>query len=348
VIAWFSKGRRRAERIVCRITACPHAPCRRTDCNTQENNMHSAPISVSSRTAASPAGARRETRGRRGRPLAALVLALCAAGASVHAAELRSVKGLAMPESVAIGADGRIYVSEIGEFGKDGDGRIAVIDAAGQPKPFASGLDDPKGLVATQGGFFVADKTRVMKVDAKGKVSVFAAASAFPQPPLFLNDLAVDAQGRLYVSDSGDTEKGGKGGIFSIASDGKVALVVSEAQNPLIKSPNGLLFERSGKLLVADFASGDLLRLDTATKQAEKLADGFGGGDGLAQDRAGTLYITDWKGGRAWKLDLSKPGAKAQQYEHKFEAAADIALSADGKFVLLPDMKAGILYWLPR
>ena len=84
------------------------------------------------------------------------------------------------------------------------------------------------------------------------------------------------------------------------------------------------------------------------TLKAERLAGGFGGGDGLARDADGMLYITDWKGGRAWKLDLNKPGAKPQQYDRQFQAAADITLSADGKFVLLPDMKAGMLYWLPK
>ncbi len=286
------------------------------------------------------------------RPMAALMLAavlLAAAGTSWAADELRSVKGLAMPESVVVGTDGRLYVSEIGGFGKDGDGRIVVIDAAGKTvKPFATGLDDPKGLVISRDVLFVADKTRVMKIDASGQVSVLADAKDFPQPPLFLNDLALDARGDLYVSDTGDTEQGSKGAIFRITPQGKVSLLISESQNALFKNPNGLLFEPSGSLLVVDFFSGDLLRLDTATKKTEKLAGGFGGGDGLALDAAGMLYITDWKGGRAWKLDLRKPGAEPQQYDRKFEAAADIALSTDGKFVLLPDMKAGTLYWLPK
>lgn len=278
-----------------------------------------------------------------------LAVSLLAFGGAARADELRSVKGLAMPESVVIGADGRIYVSEIGGFGKDGDGRIVVLDAAGKAvKPFATGLDDPKGLVLVRDVLYVADKTRVMKIDARGKVSVLAEAKDFPQPPLFLNDLAVDARGDIYVSDSGDTDKGSKGAIYRITPQGKVSLLVSEAQNPLFRNPNGLLFEPSGSLLVVDFFSGDLLRLDMASKKAEKIAGGFGGGDGLARDAAGMLYITDWKGGHAWKLDLNKPGAEPQQYDHPFKAAADITLSADGKFVLLPDMKAGRLYWLPK
>ena len=47
-----------------------------------------------------------------------------------------------------------------------------------------------------------------------GKVSVFAAATAFPVIPQFLNDLEADPQGTLYVSDSGDIMGTGKGGAI--------------------------------------------------------------------------------------------------------------------------------------
>ena len=60
------------------------------------------------------------------------------------------------------------------------------------------------------------------------------------------------------------------------------------------------------------------------------------------------LYISDWKGGKAWKLNLKQKGAKPQQYSQSFQSAADITMSADGKFILVPDMKAGTLVWLPK
>ena len=49
-----------------------------------------------------------------------------------------------------------------------------------------------------------------------------------------------------------------------------MSLVISEAQNPSIKSPNGLLFESSGRLLVVDFASGELLRMNVGKGTVEK------------------------------------------------------------------------------
>ena len=83
-------------------------------------------------------------------------------------------------------------------------------------------MDDPKGLDAFKGALYVADNKRIWKVDKQGQASVFVKTEAFPQPPLFLNDLTVDTSGNLYVSDTGDIEKGGKGAIFKVTPAGKV------------------------------------------------------------------------------------------------------------------------------
>ena len=93
------------------------------------------------------------------------------------------ITGLKNPESVAIGTDGRTYVTVIGEFDKDGDGSVQVIQD-GKAVPFATGLDDPKGMVSYLQWLFVADKKRIWRIDAKGKAEVFVAADAFPRPPL--------------------------------------------------------------------------------------------------------------------------------------------------------------------
>ena len=125
-------------------------------------------------------------------------------------------------------------------------------------------------------------------------------------------------------------------------------LLVTQADNPAIASPNGLLFEPGGALLVVDFSTGELLRLDVKTRRSEKIAEGFGGGDGLARDADGILYVSDWKGGRTWKLDPRRPDAKPQPYAVTYRAAADLALSADGRYLWVPDMKAGTLHRMAK
>ena len=285
------------------------------------------------------------------RPLlsASLVAAATSFGvAATLAADLRVVSGLVNPESAIVGGDRRIYVSEIGEFGKDGDGRISVIGKSGERATFTARLDDPKGLAAWKHTLFVADKTRIWKIDRQGRAAVFVEAKDFPRPPLFLNDLTFDSRGNLYVSDNGDERNGGNGAIFKISAKGRVTLIINEAADARIKSPTGLTFERPGKLLILDFASGELYRLDVAKLRLEKIAAGFGGGDGLVRDAGGMLYISDWKGGHVWKLNIRRKGATPERYSQTFQSAADIGLSRDGKYLLVPDMKAGTLTWLPK
>src|SRR6476661_1083593 len=136
------------------------------------------------------------------------------------------VTGLKNPESVCLGADRLLYATEIGEFGTDGDGQVSVIKE-GKAVPFATGLDDPKGIVTWENAFYVTDKTRVVKIDQNGKATTFVAPEKFPTPPQFLNDIALEPEaGTLFVSDSGDL-KGTGGAVFRIdLKSRKVDLVV--------------------------------------------------------------------------------------------------------------------------
>lgn len=288
------------------------------------------------------------------RPLQAALAALALGAALLapaQAAGPRTVGGLQTPESVLVTADGRVLVSEIAGFGQDGDGRISRITPEGRVLPLATrGLNDPKGLAERQGVVYVADVNRIVRVDRAGVVAPFLEAHAFPQKPRFLNDLAVGPDGHLYVSDSGELLSGGGGGaIYRIAPDGTVALIVDESMNPAIRNPNGLLVVEGGRsLLVVDFGTGELLKVRIADGQVQKLAEGFGGGDGLALDSRGRLIVSDWKNGRVFKLDKARKGAKPVAYPTAFKASADLTLSADGQTVLVPDMKAGTLVFLPK
>src|SRR5262245_14307773 len=67
------------------------------------------------------------------------------------------VSGLKNPVSATVGLDNRVYVTVAGEFDKAGDGAVVVLDK-GKAKPFATGLDDPRGIVAFFDGLFVADR----------------------------------------------------------------------------------------------------------------------------------------------------------------------------------------------
>ena len=108
-------------------------------------------------------------------------------------ASKQKVTGLKTPESAVQAKNGRIFVSEIGEFGKDDDGQISEINSAGTARVFASGLDDPQGLAVIGEYLYVTDKTKILKINFKNaNTNVFVAARAFQSPPQFLNDLEAE------------------------------------------------------------------------------------------------------------------------------------------------------------
>ena len=261
----------------------------------------------------------------------------------------KKIAGLKTPESAVQAKDGRIFVSEINEFGKDGDGRISVVDSQGNVTVFAGGLDDPKGLAIIGDYLYIADKTKILKVNVKTNnpsVTVFVPAGAFPTVPLFLNDLEADLQGNLYVSDSGDLFNTGKGGaIYKISPRGEVKLLIKDTQDARVKAPNGLLADDTGNnLIYVDFASGVLYSLNTTTAVLSDLAEGFGGGDGVVHHSSGVMFVSDWKSGKVFSVNLM---GDVHLLKAGYQSAADIAMTKDERYLLVPDMKAGELDFIP-
>jgi len=253
-------------------------------------------------------------------------------------------KGLKNPESVVQGPDGRFYISEIGEFGVSGDGKVVAFVPGKGVTEFAAGLDDPKGITVSRGKLYVTDNTRVVEIAPNGQTKVLAEAKAFPHPPLFLNDIVADEQGALYVSDSGDL-MGSGGAVFRIAPDGKVTTVTEGKKNPDIQTPNGLLTDGPAHLLVVDFKTGVLSRLSLADGTTKKVAEGFAGADGLTRDLDGHIYVSCWLTGKVFVLPTGS--ATPRLYTTQFASAADSCLEMRNGHLLIPDMKAGTLTALP-
>jgi len=275
--------------------------------------------------------------------LMALISAGCIKEVKNNQVVMQKITGLKMPESVVQAKNGKIYVSEINGFGKDGDGQITVIEN-GQAHLFAAGLDDPKGLAIIGQYLYVADNRKVLKIDLagakQGQIEVFAAATAFPEMPVFLNDLEPDIAGNLYVSDSGDL-KGLGGAIYKINPQGKVTLVINGKQDARILAPNGLLMDDSGEVIMAvDFVSGILYSYNMKTKTLNDVAEGFGGGDGLVHHSNGSMFVSDWKNGKVFSVNLA---GDVKEVKSGYQSAADIALTKDEKTLMVPDMKAGEL-----
>src|SRR3954447_18016409 len=259
---------------------------------------------------------------------------LCLAGlalllpASVAAQQPQNIAGLKQPESVAIGPGGKVYVSETGEYEKANDGYISVLEG-GKLRRFASGLDDPHGIKWYRDHLFVSDNMgMVWRIDAQGNAERFVDATDFPRKITNFNDLEIDRNGNLYLSDSGDWDGSG-GAIYRITQQKKITPVITADDDVRVVSPNGLLMDRD-HLLEVDYTTGILFRIELEAKSMEKVIGGLGASDGLVRDASGRLLVTDFAGHRLFVL--TKPDTKPQEIPVEgIESAADLAISPDGK-----------------
>ncbi len=267
-----------------------------------------------------------------------IVLILSIAITNLSLAHEEEYDGFNRPESVAEGLDGYIYVSEIGEKDKDGDGKISKIDKKGNITDFATGLYDPKGIVFYKDKLYVTDRDVIIEINNDGSWSVFGSTMAFPKTPVFLNDIDVDDDGNFYITDTSNFETGGI--VFKMNLAGDITVLFDETIKNT-KAPNGILPIGNNKLLLLDWG-GELFEANIKTKKIKKLGEGFPGGDGLAI-RNGIIYISSWKEGKIYEFK----NGKSKVILEGFKAAADIALSRDKTHLIIPDMLAGTVTIYP-
>jgi sugar lactone lactonase YvrE len=136
--------------------------------------------------------------------------------------------------------------------------------------------------------------------------------------------------------------------IYRVTQDKKISVVLTDDDDWRLVSPNGLLLEGPDNLLVVDYTTGVLFRLDLkdGAKTMVKVAAGFGASDGLVRDARGRLIISNYAAHKLYVLDT--PAAKPREVEVSgIESAADLAISPDGTSLLIPDMSGGRLAILP-
>jgi outer membrane protein assembly factor BamB len=258
------------------------------------------------------------------------------------AGEAWRLEGFDAPESALIGPDGKtLYVSVIagGPGDKDGNGYIAKLSIDGSllEDGWATGLDAPKGLVIRGDTLFVSDIDRLVAIDlATGGIG-----GSWPaEGAVFLNDTAVDGDGRVYVSDM-------LANRIHVLEDDTLSVFV---EGDGLMHPNGLAVA-DGKLIVAawgdglrdDFTTetpGHLISVDLATKEISALGSGtpVGNLDGLEPDGAGSWLVTDWISGALYRIS---PDGAFDQLLDLPPGSADLEYLSDGNMVIIPLMLDG-------
>lgn len=281
--------------------------------------------------------------------LAAALLAAAAPPAAAQSLDKAwEATGFANPESVLWDAARTVlYVSNVNGAppDKDGNGFISKLSPEGKliTEKWVTGLDAPKGMALAKGRLYVSDIDRLVAVDVgSGKiVKTWAAPGA-----KFLNDVAVDDKGDVYVSDMLDNA------IWRLSA-GKFDKWLAD---PMLESPNGLKADK-GRLIVASwgpmtgdgFATsqlGALKAVSIADKMIRDLGPRFGNLDGLEPDGKGGWLVTDWLNGGLFQAD--KRG-QARRLQFLDQGSADIGVVPERKLVVVPMMKHGrtVAYRLP-
>ena len=282
---------------------------------------------------------------RRLRSLAIASVSAAAASAAMAApAMLWEVTGIANPESAVIDAKaGVIYVSQVdgAADAKDGKGGIAKVSLDGKTvdlKWSTSGYNAPKGLALVGGKLFAADIDVLHEIDTKdGKI-----VKSYPaKDAKFLNDVAADTAGNVYVSDMVTNT------IWKLAG-GKFEIFLNDAK---LENPNGLLVE-GGDLRVAawgvmtdGFATkvpGHLISVALDSKAISAIGDAkpFGNLDGLEPLGGGAYLISDWMNGKVMKYNAD---GKVDVLLELGQGAADIGYDAASKIMYVPQMMKGTL-----
>jgi len=210
---------------------------------------------------------------------------------------------LKTPESVLFDESRNVlYVSNINKMSgnnKDGDGFISVLNPDGQVENlyWVTGLNDPKGMAISNNVLYVADVDQVVAISTQSG-AVLGRYQA--EGAKFLNDVAADKSGNVYISDS-ETKR-----IYHLRN-GRVSTWIENTEN---EKPNGLFIENDNRMIVALMSSGEVNLLDPQTKEFTEWTEGIPSADGIVQLENGDYLVSNWSGeiyyvnqeGKNWKV----------------------------------------------
>ena len=208
-----------------------------------------------------------------------------------------------IPESVAVDAQGNIYVADYG------NNRIQKLSPAGtvvamwgtpQPGRSPGQFDGPSGVaVDSHGNVYVADSgnNRVQELSRVGRpISQWGRAGSKPGQFSGPHSLAVDASGNVYVADFGNDR------VQRLSSAGKVVVMWgTRGSGPgQFNGPVGIAVDDKRNVYVADYFNNRVQKLSPGGTFVAQFAQwgrtgtGFARPHGVAVDAHGDIYVSDF------------------------------------------------------
>jgi len=238
------------------------------------------------------------------------------------------------PESAVYDpANNVIYVSNInGKYcTKDGNGFISkvALDGTILNLNWLTGLDSPQGLALFRDHLYVADVDQVVVINvAKGIVEKWYRAEG----AIFLNDIAADTNGDVYVSDCKANR------IYRLKND-KLDVWLNESK---LQGPNGLLCERKNMMLL-NMGEGAIYRVDKKTKALTAFCSGIKNLDGIVPDGKDGYFVSG-----AWQGEIYHFNSKGEKrlilnLGPKKVIAADIEYIPEKQLLFVPTLNKTVM-----
>ncbi len=248
--------------------------------------------------------------------------------------------GFATPESVLHDPEHDVYyVSNISgdPTAADGDGFISRLSPDGEVLElrWIDGttadvtLNAPKGMAIQGSSLFVTDLDCVRIFDratgaASGEVCVPEAT--------FLNDIAPDDQGTLFVTDTGfgpGFEPSGTDAVYRLSRDGRMAAI---AEGEWLGHPNGVAVGSRG-IFVVTFGSGEVIQLAVDGSHTRVMPESDRQLDGVEFLDDGGFVFSSWGDQAVYRV--AGDGSVSRVLEN-VDAPADIGVDRTRNRLLVP------------
>src|SRR5215218_2902879 len=266
---------------------------------------------------------------------------------------------LKTPESVIyVPNENVLFVSNIdgAPDGKDNQGfisKVSPLNGSIIELNWVTGLNAPKGMTITNNNItnntllYVSDITDLVEIDANsGKI-----INRYNAPGSgFLNDVASDNQGHVYVSDTVtntiyrlDTKNLGNN------SNNNNASLQVWLQTPELNGPNGLYVDdTNNRLIVVSFGAfsnpgGSIRVVDLQNRTMSSLGEEgtavpIGGLDGVEADSTGRYYyVTDNPAGKLYVVNSNGTGYETLDLQE--QRTADLGTILDQNMIIIPMMQ---------
>ena len=271
-----------------------------------------------------------------------------AAGDSAR--RIGSIDGFNTPESVKYDADLDVYfVSNINgnPSNKDGNGWIArvkpdsavgttTMDTLVRGGQAGVTLNAPKGMAIVGDTLWVADIDAVRGFNKRTGAPT-RSVSLTSMQATFLNDIAVDSAGTLYITDTGirfaaDGSMGtpGKQRIFALKGAGPATVAI---EGDSLGNPNGIALQ-GVVFIVGPFSSKSVMRWTPRGNSIQAFATGAGQYDGVEVLGDGRILISSWADSSV--SVVSPTAGTVTRLISGVDAPADIGYDSKRDRVLIP------------